>query len=593
MVLSKVFQPLFRPFASPKARGGWRQQQYDESDVMHVPRTSHSFVRHVRYWSEGGISGPVLWEQCEGMVLDGMRHPAVVRIAEISRSIDDSDLSAKLIRLFSDTCRLGEVVTAVHGDPHVSHLLLPSSIMRWVHRNRRDLFVSHWGADAVKIEQFWLRLFSTEAGKELQQLHPGLVGRSPHSLRHSIPCVLHEDAGPFTKRKSTNIISWSPLLANVLDIRQKIGSFTYIKVAGMGHECGAGAWKLFLDDFEALESGVVDGAAVCEDDDGTRWCQILLFDKGDGEAHHVGLGLPGYSSKYRVCGYCHADRDGLPWTDCRPCALWRGIRLTNKQFLATVRPGHPLVKSRFWNRFCPRIDIMHGMDCKGLTAIVAGSIFFKLVWLEPRLGATKADRLAEVNILLNEFYRANPCGSRLYDLREENITGKTAGSHWVCLHGPTVKAAATRHLAPFLRSITVQFFSGPSAEHQAIFRLCHALDDAYTLMYDGDMFLPAEDLAAISVAFETIGVSMQTLRGIHMALGSLLFQMTPKVHLCMHVPEQCQLINARFTQCYGEESMVQRWSHLWHSCAHGPYQRTAQFNVLIKYLVQFAIRMDM
>ena len=92
MVLSKVFQPLFRPFASPKARGGWRQQQYDESDVMHVPRTSHSFVRHVRYWSEGGISGPVLWEQCEGMVLDGMRHPAVVRIAEISRSIDDSDL---------------------------------------------------------------------------------------------------------------------------------------------------------------------------------------------------------------------------------------------------------------------------------------------------------------------------------------------------------------------------------------------------------------------------------------------------------------------------------------------------------------------
>ena len=151
----------------------------------------------------------------------------------------------------------------------------------------------------------------------------------------------------------------------------------------------------------------------------------------------------------------------------------------------------------------------------------------------------------------------------------------------------------TRHLAPFLRSLSVHFFSGPGAEDQAIFSLCHALDDAYNLMYDGDMFLPASDLTAIAMAFETIGVSMQTLRGIHLGLGSLLFQMTPKVHLCMHVPEQCQLINARFTQCYGEESMVQRWSKLWHSCAHGPYQRTAQRNVLIKYLVQFAIRMDM
>ena len=130
------------------------------------------------------------------------------------------------------------------------------------------------GADAVKIEKCWHSLFSTEAGKELQQLHPGLVGRSPHSLRHSIPCVLHEDAGPFTKRKSTNIISWSPLLANVLDIRQKIGSFSYTKVAGMAPVCGAGAWGLFLKDFEALEFGVVDGEAVCEDPDGTKWRQI-------------------------------------------------------------------------------------------------------------------------------------------------------------------------------------------------------------------------------------------------------------------------------------------------------------------------------
>ena len=117
---------------------------------------------------------------------------------------------------------------------------------------------------------------------------------------------------------------------------------------------------------------------------------MLLFDKGDGEAHHIGLGLPGYNSKYRVCGYCHADKDGLPWTDLRRCSLWRSIQLSNIQFLAACRPGHPLVHSRFWNRFCPRLDIMHAMDCKGLTAIVAGSVFDKLVRYEGTLGATKA-----------------------------------------------------------------------------------------------------------------------------------------------------------------------------------------------------------
>ena len=67
---------------------------------MHVAQQSHSFIRHVRYWSEGAISGPVLWDQCEGMVLDGMRHPALVRIAGVARSVEDSDLAAKLFRLF-------------------------------------------------------------------------------------------------------------------------------------------------------------------------------------------------------------------------------------------------------------------------------------------------------------------------------------------------------------------------------------------------------------------------------------------------------------------------------------------------------------
>ena len=119
-----------------------------------------------------------------------------------------------------------------------------------------------------------------------------------------------------------------------------------------------------------------------------------------------------------------------------------------------------------------------------------------------------------------------------------------------------------------------------------------ALDQAYVTIYDSEHFLTPPQQVLLETALRDIGLHMQILRGIADSRGLLYWQITPEVHLCMHVPEQCRLLNALHVQCYGEKSMVHRWSLMWSSCAHGPYQRTVQKNVLSKYLVQFAIRRD-
>ena len=72
------------------------------------------------------------------------------------------------------------------------------------------------------------------------------------------------------------------------------------------------------------------------------------------------------------------------------------------------QPLHPLAASHY---FCARwfffLDLMHLMDCKGVTAIVAGSVLGILV-RRPALGANKAARLVAINQYRADWYTAHP-----------------------------------------------------------------------------------------------------------------------------------------------------------------------------------------
>ena len=281
------------------------------------------------------------------MILDGQTHPALVKLAACAHTSVDRNCNFNLMRLFSDRCKLGDLIRRINGDGGVSCMVLPSTFSRWFHSIDRPKFLKMWGADATILERFWTSLFSSQEGREYRQMHPGIRNKTPFDLRHTIPVTIHEDATPFTKRKGTNVVSWSPLLGMGTDIVYKIGTFTYIKTAGQPLDFCKDAWNLFLADLEAMEAGIVDGIPVLSDPDGVLWKFCAVFGKGDGEVNHVAWGVAGYSSVDKVCGSCHADRDGMPWSNLLPGSLWRHVPFSGAQFLAQCRYGHPVTDSRY------------------------------------------------------------------------------------------------------------------------------------------------------------------------------------------------------------------------------------------------------
>eukprot|EP00959_Pyramimonas_sp_CCMP1952_P320253 6701966-Pyramimonas_sp.AAC.1 len=42
--------------------------------------------------------------------------------------------------------------------------------------------------------------------------HPFLADKTAEYLAHAIPCAVHEDAGPISKRLSENCFSFSPMV---------------------------------------------------------------------------------------------------------------------------------------------------------------------------------------------------------------------------------------------------------------------------------------------------------------------------------------------------------------------------------------------
>ena len=69
------------------------------------------------------------------------------------------------------------------------------------------------------------------------------------------------------------------------------------------------------------------------------------------------------------------------------------------------------------------------------------------------------------------------------------------------------------------------------------------------------------------------------------------WHITPKIHVALHLPSQGRLINPRFTQCYGEESLVGRVTRIWRATANGPYSRTIQKQSLARYWTGLELRM--
>ena len=112
-----------------------------------------------------------------------------------------------------------------------------------------------------------------------------------------------------------------------------------------------------------------------------------------------------------------------------------------------------------------------------------------------------------------------------------------------------------------------------------------SLCNIYQILYGSGTFLSHGELGDLTEAVFDLGGAFHILRSICEERGELCWHIKPKVHIGMHLPSQCSLINARSVQNYAEESLVGRITQIWECSCNGPYHRTIQKQTLIKYLL--------
>ena len=129
------------------------------------------------------------------------------------------------------------------GEYTMTHHLPPTEVIRMIHSNNRRKFGTIFGADKMQLEQFWSGLFDSDDGKEFQKLHPTLKDKTANQLQTSIPFIVHEDAAPYGKKRSVNVLQWGPLLTKGSDIESRFVHHNYIHKEGTPAETARRAWE--------------------------------------------------------------------------------------------------------------------------------------------------------------------------------------------------------------------------------------------------------------------------------------------------------------------------------------------------------------
>ena len=235
-----------------------------------------------------------------------------------------------------------------------------------------------------------------------------------------------------------------------------------------------------------------------------------------------------------------------------------------------------------------RLDAMHVIDHKGVICIAAGSLIFKIVSSVASLGSKQEDRLDKINDMMKVFQSAAVSNTqhRMPPLKLSNLRK----DGWSCLQGPIVKSANTRSLLPFCMDLANTYFGAHGPYSSSVRKVFQALIKIQQCFYSSDQFLTDEAKLELKEAFLKLGRHWQNLRHLSSVARENAWQVTPKVHIAQHFPEQADVINPAHTQNYQEESLVGVVTKLWGACAKGPYDKIIQKKALNRYWVGLELR---
>ena len=271
---------LNKPLPS-KRRGGWRQQRAAAAHQRNLRVRSKLAERQLAKWCDGHITTPNLVGTMRDGIEDGLVQPILYRLGCcLSASKSKCRFASR------KTPRLREVMAALQ-DESISKFLIPlecsdiqvflkpSMLMQYELSNFPSKFKVHFGANRERLVQFWTGLFSSPIGREVGALNPITKDKTPEELSDCIPIVLHEDAGPYAKGHSMNIINFSALLAKGTQAATKFIIATHIKTSEEkpSHEPLAKFWTQVLEDFDEFGMHGLIGP------DGERWRAVLVLAK--------------------------------------------------------------------------------------------------------------------------------------------------------------------------------------------------------------------------------------------------------------------------------------------------------------------------
>ena len=548
--------------------------------------------RQLGKWCDGHITTPNLVQVCRDAIDDGLAQPILFRLGCLTSKSHSfrASLSKKTPRLREVMAVLqnesvSKFIIAVPGS-EIKCFLKPSMLMQYILSNFPKKFKVIFGANRAKLAEFWEGLLSSPFGRELGSLNPMVGGKTLQELSNCIPICLHEDAGPYAKGHSMNIINFSSLLARGPQESTKFIITSHIKTAEEkpNSESLAKFWAEIIADFDELAAS---DKLVDPSDGGDQWRVILLFGKGDMEMRVQTWGLPGWQHAIDVCPNCMANRAERPYTDNRQSAGWRPTSLQsmpNSFFMDRLaQPRHPLTLSKYFHKWFAILDVMHVMDCKGVTSHVAGGVLRYLIVNEERLGRNQDMRLANLNLKMDKFQTKNKTPSRMPPFRENNFISSDG---WYQLSGQLIKAANTRHLVPWLVEVAEEYFDKPTKFDRAVKSLVQNLQVMYQILYSAGTFLKPEELTNLNSCVLKFGIRYQFLREHFKANNEYFFNFVHKVHAMQHLPEIASFINPRMLQCYAEEGAVGRIAQIWKASKHGPYRKRVQEVVLTKLLIR-------
>ena len=392
-------------------------------------------------------------------------------------------------------------------------------------------------------------------------------------MKWHLPLALFDDSGPVSNSGSTFVRVWYSLLGVGSERETRFLINTCMK----NNDLPDDSWRVIMNNFQQLAEPVQPG----------KWGGIVLFLGSDLEYVCNEVGFPHYNSTTAMCPYCLADCHGRPHNNYQRTAAWRQTFLDNDEFMARLRvPLHPLAAHHIFNKYTYRLDLLHVLDHHGLAALVIANILWQHLSSEresPVLPGNTVDaRLQYLNDDIQAYYTEMRVESRLPRLKLSNIKAEA----WPELKGNDCKGSNTKALVPYVARLQARAVHlAPSDKQKHMLKVVNALNTVYTVLAAASFFLGPEELATLNTSLYKFGIHYQWLAvNAWESDNKTRWNTKPKVHFAVgHLGWQAALINPRFVQGYGGESMVGTMAEIYGLSMSGPYKQQIQELALKKY----------